>query len=47
MSGVGTQLRDPTNSGLTRWRLTVQMDAAAESGRDSVSKHQIQPESGE
>ena len=42
MNAVGTQLRDPINSGLTRWR----MDAAAELGRNLVSKHLIQPEYG-
>ena len=44
---IGTQLRDPTSSGLIRWRLAVLniiMDAAAEIGRNPVSKHQIQPE---
>ena len=45
MNAIGTQLRDPIYSGLTRWRMAVsQMDAAAELGRNSVSKHQIQPE---
>ena len=43
MNDIGTQLRDPINSGLTRWRLTVQMDAAAESGRNPVGKHHIKP----
>ena len=37
-----TQLRDPINSGLTRWRLRVYMDAVVESGRNPVSKRQIQ-----
>ena len=44
MNAIGTQLRDPINSGLTRWRMAVlnkYMDAAAELGRNSVSKHQI------
>ena len=27
VNAIGTQLRDPTNSGLTRWRLSVKMDA--------------------
>ena len=46
VNAIGTQLlRDPMNSGLTRWRMAVsQMDAAAEVGRNPVSKHQIQPE---
>ena len=47
MNAIGTHLRDPINSGLTRWRMAVlnkQMDAAAELGRNLVSKHQIQPE---
>ena len=41
MKAIGTQLRDPINSGLTRWRLTVCVDAVAESGRTSLSKHHI------
>ena len=47
MNAIGTQFRDPINSGLTRWRMAVlnkQMDAAAEIGRNPVSKHQVQPE---
>ena len=40
MNAIGTQLRDPINSGLTRWRM-------AELGRNPVSKHQIQPEYGD
>ena len=47
VNAIGTQLRDPINSGLTRWRRAVineYMDAAAELGRNPVSKHQIQPE---
>ena len=48
MNAIVTQLRDPINSELTRWRMTVsQMDAAAELGRNPVSKHQIQPEYGD
>ena len=50
MNAIGTQLRDPINSGLTRWRMAVlnkEMDAAAELGRNPVSKHQIQPEYGD
>ena len=50
MDAIGTQLRDPIYSGLTRWRLAVLniiMDAAAEIGRNSVCKHQIQPEYGD
>ena len=48
MNAIGTQLRDPINSGLTRWRMAVSyMDADAELGRNSVSKHQIQPEYGD
>ena len=50
MNAIGTHLRDPMNSGLTRWRMAVlnkQMDAAAELGRNLVSKHQIQPEYGD
>ena len=50
VNAIGTQLRDPINSGLTRWRMAVlykYMDAAAELGRNPVSKHQIQPEYGD
>ena len=46
MNAIGTQLRDPINSGLIRWRMAVfnkYMDAAAELGRNPKSKHQIQP----
>ena len=49
MNAIGTQLRDPINSRLTRWRMigvNKEMDAAAELGRDPVSKHRIQPEYG-
>ena len=43
---IGTQLRDAISSRLTRWRMAVlnkeiDYDAAAESGRDPVSKHSI------
>ena len=42
MKAIGTQLRDPINSGLTRWRMAVsRMDATAELGRNPVSKHHI------
>ena len=50
MNAIGAQLRDPINSGLTQWRIAVfnnKMDAAAELGRNPVSKHQIQPEYGD
>ena len=50
MNAISTQLRDPINSGLARWRMSVLnklMDAAAEHGRNPVSKHQIQPEYGD
>ena len=50
VNAIGTQLRDPIKSGLTRWRLAVLniiMDAAAEIGRNPVCKHQIQPEYGD
>ena len=47
MNAIGTQLRDPINSGLTRWRMAVSLDAAAELGRNPVSKHQIRPEYGD
>ena len=48
MNADGTQLRDPTNSGLTRWRVTVikekYVDAAVELGRNPVCKQHTQPE---
>ena len=48
MNAIDTQLRDPINSGLTRWRMAVlKMDPAAELGRNPVSKHQIQLEYGD
>ena len=51
MNAIGTQLRDSINLVLTRWRsmavLNKYMDAAAELGRNPVSKHQIQPEYGD
>ena len=50
MNAIGTQLRDPMNSGLTRWRIVVlnkSMDAAAELESNPVSKHQIPPEYGD
>ena len=34
MNAIGTQLRDLINSGLTRWRMAVPLDAAAELGRN-------------
>ena len=49
MNAIGTQLREPINPGLTRWRIMAvsYMDAAAELGRNPVSKHHIQPEYGD
>ena len=44
MNAIGTQLRDPISLGLTGGFI---MDAAAELGRNPVSKHQIQPEYGD
>ena len=41
VDAIGTQLSELMNSGLTRWRLTVNVDAVAESGRNPVSEHQI------
>ena len=46
MNAIGTQLHDPINSGLTRWRMAVSLNTAAELGRNPVSKHQIQSEYG-
>ena len=50
MNAISTHLREPINSGLTRWRMAVSntiMEAAAELGRNPVSKHQIQSEYGD
>ena len=48
MNAINTKLRDPINSRLTRWHMAVlNMDAAAELGRNPVSKHQIRPEYGD
>ena len=50
MNAIGTKLRDPIHSGLTRWRMAIlnkYMDAVAELGRNPVSKHHIQPEYGD
>ena len=52
VNAIGTQLRDPINSRLTRWcmaviNVPVYMDAAAELGGNPVSKHQIQLEYGD
>ena len=50
MNAIGTQLLDPINLGLTQWSMAVlnkEMDAAAELGRNPVSKHQIQSEYGD
>ena len=44
VNAIGTQLRDPINPGLTRWRMA---DVAAELRRNPVSKHHIQPEYGD
>ena len=40
----GTQLRDPINSGLTRWRLTVQHADTVVVVVESARNHQIRPE---
>ena len=43
-----TQLRAlMINAGLVWLRITVEMDTVAESGRNLISKHQIQPVFGE
>ena len=50
MNAIGTQLRDPKNSVLTRWRMAVlnkYIDAAVDFGRNPVRKHQIQLEYGD
>ena len=45
VNAIGTQVRNPINSGLIQWRLTAKyVDAVLKSGRNPVSKHQIQPE---
>ena len=38
VNAIGTQLCDPINSGMVQWRLTIYVDAVAESGRNPVSK---------
>ena len=38
VNAMGTQLLDPINSGLIRWRLTVYMDAVAKSEGNPVNK---------
>ena len=50
VNAIGTRLRDPINSGLTLWRLTVDVDydAVTEIVRNlPVSKHPIHPGCGE
>ena len=51
MKAIGRQqLRDPINSGLIRMLMLILINertAAAELGRNPVSKHQIQPEYGD
>ena len=44
VSAIGTQLRDPINSGLARWQFTVKLDAFAETRTNLVSKRQTQSE---
>ena len=39
VNAIGTQLRDPINSGLTRWRLNLYEDAVVGSERNLVSEH--------
>ena len=41
---TGTQIRDPMDVWLTRWRMTVYVATVAEIGRNSATKDQIQPE---
>ena len=38
VNAIVTQLRDLINSGLTRWRLTIYMNAVAESAKNLVAK---------
>ena len=42
LNAIGTCLRGPINSGLTRWRLRHYRKR--EAGEDAVGKYQIQPE---
>ena len=45
VNAIGTQLHNPMNSGLTRWRMTVlnkQIDATVELGRNPASKYHTQ-----
>ena len=46
MNAIGTQLRDPINSGLTRWRMAVSY-GRRRGTREESRKHQIQPEYGD
>ena len=46
INATGAELRDSINAGLTRWRLTSEIDSVVESGkkeRNPVSKHHIHP----
>ena len=42
MNVIGTHLCDPIISGMTRWQLTVYVDAIADSGRKYMSMQQTQ-----
>ena len=43
VSAIGTQMRDPVNLGLTRWRI----NGRRRGNREKSRKHQIQPEYGD
>ena len=48
VNAIGTQMPDPIDSEMARSPLAlIKMDAVGESGKNTVSKHQIQPERGE
>ena len=51
MNAIGTQLRDSINSGLTRWRMAVQIINGRRRGTPeqapNLSKHHIHPEYGD
>ena len=47
MNAIVTQLRDPINSGLTRWRMAVQVNKWTLPRKSGGIPHQIQPKYGD
>ena len=37
MNAIGTQVRDPINSGLTRWRMAVSINGRSQGNREESS----------